>query len=153
MRKLGAILLLCLAASGCVTTNGWVTRPQLGDWLEFMEQVNGLDAQALEQEYAVALEGLGAGTEAADRLRLAYLLSRPGLASQDIHRAQLLLTEIPAESAYAPIRDLMARELAQLVQLQAARERVQELETQLENLKSIDTELTEVQAEMEELSN
>jgi hypothetical protein len=149
MRSLLALMLLL---AGC-TTLDWTTQPRPEEWVAFMARVNALDAAALDAEYRKTQAELGVAAEADDRLRLAYLLSRPALTARDPAESRKLLSGIPSESAYAPIRDLMMHELAQLEALDRARLRVRELESQLDALKSIDAELTEEQAELEELSN
>lgn len=111
-----------------------------------------LEPAGLNEELLASLDHLAIQPDALDRLRLACLLSRPNLPTQDIHKSQLLLTEIPPDSPYAPIRDLLARELDQLVVLRSARCRIEELEVQLKTLKSLDADLTQGQTELEELA-
>jgi hypothetical protein len=152
MTKLSAIALLMFTFTGCAAIASWTATPRLDDWLTFVNHVNGLDTAELIDEYSVARNRLRGQRRDVDRLRLSYLLSRPNLPMQDISKSQILLAEIGSDSSYAPYRDLVARELVLLIDLQAAQRSAQELQTQLETLKGIDTDLTQGQAEIEELS-
>jgi hypothetical protein len=124
----------------------------VAEWVAFVDHVDGLDETGLVEEYATTLARYQQAPDDAERMRLSYLLSRPQLPMRDIGASQVLLTQISADSPYAPLRDLLAQETALQIDLQAAREQAHQLRTQLEALKGIDTDLTRGQEEIEELS-
>lgn len=145
-----AFFTACLA--GCAAIERWNTDVRLSEWVAFVDHVNALEPAEFNEELRASFDTLGNQPSALDRLHLAYLLSRPNLATQDIRKSQLLLTEIPPDSPYAPIRDLLARELDHLTALRSASSRIEELEVQLKTLKSIDADMTKGQTQLEELS-
>lgn len=158
MASLSAIALAMLAVAGCAAVAPSLpsptscTSPRVDDWVAFVNHVDGLDAAGLVDEYTITAERLRDLPGDADRLRLSYLLSRPKLPMQDISRSQALLAQISPDSAYASYRDLVAHELTQLTDLQAAQKSAQELRARLEALKGIDTDLTRGQEQIEELT-
>lgn len=152
MIKPSALALVMLTLTGCAVMEPWRANPRLEDWVAFADRVNGLDAAELVNEYEIFNQRLQEQPGDADRLHLSYLLSRPGLPMQDIGKSQALLAEIGPDSVYAPYRNMLARELVLLLDLQAEQKRVRELHAQLEALKGIDADLSEGQAEIEELS-
>ncbi len=146
------VWVVMLALAGCVATGPWPHHPQLDDWVAFRNRVDGLDGAALLTEYEAASEQLREQPGDSVRLHLSYLLSRPNLPMRDMSKSQALLAEISPDSVYAPFRDLLAREFVLQIELETARKEVQELRAQLEALKGIDADLSEGQAEIEELS-
>jgi hypothetical protein len=69
---------------------------------------------------------------------------------QQLTRGREVLAEIEVDSENAPLRDMLDRELALLMDLQSAQGRVLELQAQLEALKAIETEIAESQQEKPE---
>lgn len=158
MTRISVIALAIAVLGGCTAmapsgpSPAPCPRPSLADWVAFVDRVDRLDAAGLVDEYTITTERLGDLPRDADRLRLSYLLSRPELPMRDVARSETLLAQISSESDYAPYRDLMIRELAMANELRAAQKSAQELRTQLEALKGIDTDLTRGQEEIEELT-
>ncbi len=140
--------------------------PALENWLLFADRVNRMESLELviERDATVARYREQA-TDDETRLRLAYLLSRPRMPVQELTESRTLLAGIGADSVYASLADLVARELMLITELSASQQqtdelqgRVRDLETQVANLqtqldalKAIETDLTEDQKNTEEL--
>lgn len=158
MPRVSTILLVAATLAGCAALAPPAAAPadcgcaSVADWVAYMDHVDTLDETGLMEEYALTLERYRVQPDDADRLRLSYLLSRPQLPERDVGMSQVLLTQIPADSAYAPLRTLMAQETALMIDLEAARQQSQQLRAQLEALKGIDADMTRGQEEIEELS-
>lgn len=158
MLRVSTILLAALTLAGCAALTPPAPAPadcgcaSLEAWVAYVNHVDGLDETGLMQEYALTLERYRAEPDDATRLRLSYLLSRSQLPERDVAMSQVLLTQIPADSPYAPLRTLLAQQIALMIDLQGARQQSQQLRAQLEALKGIDTDMTRGQEEIEELS-
>lgn len=157
MARASAIVLVFAALFGCSAVppreaHSVCVTSELGDWLAFMNQIDDLDETALMDEYRSVLQRLLVLSDDADRLRLSYLLSRPGLPVRNVDQSRALVAEVDPEGACGPYRDLMSREIARGDDLESIRRSARELRSQLEALKGIDTDLTRGQQELEELS-
>ncbi|MGH8222985.1 MAG: hypothetical protein ACREQZ_08425 [Woeseiaceae bacterium] len=170
-----------MIAAGLLLLGACVSAPgNIADWNPY---VGGIDALS-DREFAAVLdeakEKYLAGPNDEIRVRLGYLLSRPDRPAQDIGESRRVLAEIDPDSAYAPLRDLLQREVELLSELGSAgretsnlsaqvamleadiaeqhtrlvalQSRIAELQTQLEALKSIETKITEDQKAIDELS-
>jgi len=158
MPRVSTILLAALSLAGCAALTGPAPAPTdcgcatVEAWVAYVKHVDGLDEAGLTQEYALTLERYRAEPDDATRLRLSYLLSRPQLPERNVTMSQVLLSQVPADSAYAPLRALLAQETALMIDLEGARQQAQQLRAQLEALKGIDTDMSRGQDEIEELS-
>lgn len=115
MRSLAGLVVI-LFLTGC---SAW--RAPGTDWGSLVTGAEGLNAEALVAERDRAVQAYSTAPTDETRLHLAYLLSRPGTAVQDLEASQELLNEIPPASPYAPVRDLLRREVGLVAQLEAAR--------------------------------
>jgi hypothetical protein len=145
MTKPRLTLLLCALLAGCV---GSSLRP--APWPDYAGQLDLANPAAVQAARESAQQQYAASPDDETRLRLAYLLSRPDPSMQQLLRGREVLAEIEADSDHAPLRDMLDRELALLMDLQRARGRVLELQAQLEALKAIETEITERQQDRQE---
>ena len=168
-------------AAGFLLLGACVSAP--GNMANWNPYVDGVDALS-DPEFAATLDEANekylAEPDDEIRARLGYLLSRPDRPTQDLGESRRLLAEIEPDSAYAPLRDLLRREVDLLSELKSAREetsdlsahvatleadvaeqharlvalrsRIVELQAQIEALKSIETKITEDQKTIEELS-
>lgn len=121
-------------------------------WLGFAAGANALTPAELATRRRSAGERFRHTANADDRLRFAYLLSRPAPTGQNLDRSRELLLALPAQHRYAPLRDLILRELDLTVNLSSARNKVRAQQAQLEALKAIEADLTENQKELEQLA-
>lgn len=128
--------------------------PQFADlnaWLTFASAANLLSPAELSRQRRRLSERFDQAPTADNRLRLAYLLSRPAPGGQNLVRSRELLAAIPPEHRYASLRDLVLRELELAEDLRGARNKVRAQQAQLEALKEIETDLTENQKQLEQL--
>lgn len=138
-------VLICVLLAGCV---GSPSRTPL--WQDIMGQLDPNNSAAFQAARESALQQYEESPDDKARLRLAYLLSRPNPSMQQLSRGREVLAEIEADSENAPLRGMLDRELALLMDLQRAQGRVLELQAQLEALKAIETEIAESQQEKPE---
>lgn len=147
--RLAACLLLLLG--GCASVLPQVENHKLNEWLAFVDHVDQLDVADLQREYALAIQQLHDDPGDISRLRLAYLSSRPTLPEHDVAQSQTLISQIGADSPYAPLGIVLRRELGLLIQIGSARARLREVQQQLEALKGIEADLTDEPSGIEEL--
>jgi hypothetical protein len=155
MIKRSLVLLASWVLVACVSPQAQPARDAIvgfNDWLAFVASANDLTPDELDVERADASSQYRHQPSDDIRLRLAYLVSRPPSAEQDLEQGRAILAEIDPGSPNAPLRDLVAHELALLAELNAARQRVNELQAQLDALKAIETDLTENQRIIEDRS-
>lgn len=138
-------LLICVLLAGCL---GSPSRTAL--WPDFAGQLDPNDPAGIQAARESAIRQYEENPDDEARLRLAYLLSRPDPSMQQLAQGREVLAEIEADSENAPLRDMLDRELALLIDLQRAQGRVLELQAQLEALKAIETEIAESQQEKSE---
>lgn len=171
--KASAFVLSMWLLTGCASTPlpNQARSPEtvsiLTSWSSFVRYTTSLQRSDLEFERDLAVERYRAQPTDENRLRLAYLLSRPRLTAPELNRSQALLAEIDASSELAALRDLLDKEIALLseldgrqqqidklqVRVQALNTQIQALQTQLDTLKTIETDINETQKELEELPN
>jgi hypothetical protein len=145
MMKTRLTLLMCLLLAGCL---GSPSRTAL--WPDFAAQLDLDNPAGIQAARESAIQQYEDSPDDEARLRLAYLLSRPDTSMQQLTRGREVLAEIEVDSENAPLRDMLDRELALLMDLQSAQGRVLELQAQLEALKAIETEIAESQQEKPE---
>jgi hypothetical protein len=144
-RNASLTLLICVLLAGCLSSpSRTALRP------DFAGQIDADDPAGFQAAREAAIQQYEESPDDEARLRLAYLLSRPDPSMQQLTRGREVLAEIEADSENAPLRDMLDRELALLMELQRAQGRVLELQAQLEALKAIETEITESQQEKPE---
>lgn len=158
----------CLAGAiaGCAATpprtSGAVARPEpaaakpaagpetVDELLLYGHRLEALPSQALTEEYARAAGALAEDPSAANRIRVALLLSRPGTSFRDDKRAQALLKQVTADARYPARRyhglaSFLALTLDDRQRVEAAlaeeRRQRQDLQNKLEQLKAIELEL------------
>ena len=124
----------------------------LVEWLSFVEEINKLSHEELLARYEDAIKRLKNHSDDRIKIDLSFILSRPNTSIYNIEKSRALLSEINGDSVYAPLRDLMLREIIQIAEFQAANSQLKELHTQLEMLKKIDGDITESQKEIEEVA-
>lgn len=171
--KASAIALSVWLLTGCASTplpdpaRSVDTVPILTRWSSFVRYIQSLQPSDLEFERDLAIERYQTLPNDLNRLRLAYLLSRPRLPEPEPSRSQALLAEIDTSSELAALRDLVGKELALLSELDAHRQQVdklkgrvqalnsqvQGLQAQLNTLRTIETDINDTQRELEELPN
>lgn len=155
----------CLAGAiaGCVPpprTSAAVARPEtakapadpetVDELLRYGRRLEALPPKALTDEYARAAGALAENHSAANRIRVALLLSRPGTSFHDDKRAQALLKQVMTDARYSTRRyhglaSFLALTLAERQRAEAAlaeeRRQRQDLQKKLEQLKAIELEL------------
>lgn len=128
-------LVLCM--SSCQ-----VLPPRTADWSEYTRAFDSLDSvRAMDEMRAQALETYEEQPDDPARLKLAYVLSRPNAPLPLLERSRGILAEIPPDSPYAAMRDLLDGELRALVELRRTQGYTMELEERLEALKAIEEDL------------
>jgi hypothetical protein len=154
-------LVPCLWLAACQNT----PPPETPDWAGFLDRVERMDEQQLQFAREAALQQYSVQPTDANRLRAAYLLSRPAAAPEQLAQGLEILAEIPAGSDLAAMRDLLGAEIRQSMKLRAAELRSLELQAQLEGLqarlgelqarlnalKAIEQEMTENQQQADEM--
>lgn len=123
----------------------------LESWLHFVGRIETLGALELASERDRVLIEHRQQPSDGSRLALGFLLSRPQVLVHDVDKSRALLAEIDASGAYAPIRDLLLRELATIDEVAALKVEIAHLRSQLDALRAIETDLTENQKEIEEV--
>ena len=138
------ILLLCACASPPVSP--------VVEWVSFAAEIDRLAPPGLAIRHKSLQDIHSAQPDDDNRMRLAYVLSRPNAATQDLTKSSALLADIDAGSAYAPLRDMLKREIALTTELRLVRRKLDELKSQLEMLKTIDGDLTESRKAVDEVA-
>lgn len=122
--------------------------------LAYFEQVEAMDAQNLAGEYAAVNQRHDKRADPADSLRLAYLLSRPGLPEYDLHASLSHLDAI--DGSVWPLKHRLMKEIALMMtlaqsseQIAALKSEVKALRGQLDTLKSIDDRLSGEQGSLD----
>ncbi len=142
---------VCIAVSVPVTPAPQSEAATVEDWLEFIGRIKTLDALELAGERdRIVMEHRERPSDGS-RLALGYLLSQPQPLVRDIEKSRMLLDAVVSSSAYAPVRDLVVRELAKIDEITDLQAQVTRLQSQLDALKVIETDLTENQKELEEV--
>lgn len=139
---LAAIIILML---GCASSPY-----HLMEWMHYVENINTINPTQLTTVRDIALEDHHRQPNDESRLRLAYVVSRANVATQDLTKSRLLLAQIAPDSAYVPLRDMVLREIQLTAKLEETRQTISALQTQLESLKAIETELKENQHDLDE---
>lgn len=127
------------------------------DWVVYRHRADGLDAADFPARLEEAERQYGLRPDDVNRMRLAYLLSRPDPTLQQLKRAREVLSGISNSSELAPFRDPLDREIGLLMQLKQDKGRMDELQAQLDALeaqlaalKAIEEEMVENRENMEE---
>ncbi len=119
--------------------------------LRYGERLGALPPQALNQEYVQAARALAGDASAANRVRVALLVSRPGTSFRDDKRARSLLREVTNDPRYNARKYqglasflLLALDDRERVEAALAEERRQhqELQHKLEQLKAIEQDFS-----------
>ena len=123
----------------------------LVEWLRFMVRIETLNALELAGERDRVFVEHQEQPSDGNRLALGYLLSRPQPLVRDVDKSRMFLAEIDSSGAYAPVRDLLLREQMMIDEIADLHAQVAHLQSQLEALKAIETDLTENQKELEDV--
>jgi hypothetical protein len=121
------------------------------NWLRLVGRIEKLSSLELASERDRIFREHHKQPGDGSRLVLGYLLSRPELLVQHLDKSRVFLTEIDTSSAYAPVRDLLLRELAMIDKIADLKTQITRLQSQLDALRVIETDLTENQKEFEEV--
>lgn len=131
----------------------------LMDWGQFVEEIARLEPPSYVSFRDQLLLSYKNSPDDEIRLRLGYLLSRPNTDIQNLPKSVELLAEIERNSSYLWLRTSLLNEINLMRELRAANaelnsadESIDELQTQLKMLKTIDGDLTESQREIDEIS-
>ena len=124
----------------------------LVQWVEFASELEPLNSSELLAKRNNLRASYAQAPNNEQRMRLAYLLSRPNPATQNFAKSLALLAELEPNSHFAPLRNMIQREITLSKQLNATRQKLQELQNQLNTLKAIDGDLTESQKTIDEVS-
>lgn len=106
----------------------------LEDWASFADGTDHLSPEELGARISSVDERYRTSPDDLTRLQLAYLLSRPAPATQDVEAGRQLLDEIDSESAYSSLRDLVRRQIEAEARFQSTRRKVQECNSEIELL-------------------
>lgn len=145
MHSSKALIVLFLLLGGCA-----VAEPPPGT--PPAPFVNGIDHLGPDELLAArdeALERFASDPSDENRLRLSYILSRPDSPCQDLVTSRALLEQIPADSAVAPLRDSLKREIALLAELKQTRRDVAEQQARLEAVQEDLEESRRLQQELQ----
>lgn len=154
------LLIPCLWLAACQSMP-----PQPEGWADFLGRVDRMDAAQLDLARQSAIGDYALHPTDANRLRLAYLLSRPEATPDRLAQSEEMLGGIPAGSELAPMRDLLRGEIRKSLEIQEAelraqeleaqladqKRRVSELQTQLDALKEIEQEMADSQHSAEDM--
>lgn len=135
-------LLFALALAGCSHLplggeDAWVL-----DALGYAQQVAARPAEAQRREVQAAQQAFARDKGTSSRLRLALLLSMPGLAGHDEGRAASLLEPL-ASSGDGSARALASLLLAQINERQKGERQTRLMKDQLDELRNIERSLIE----------
>lgn len=153
-------LLVCLLLMGChmlppkqqpSEPGPVIAQPsETEEWVAYTRRVENWDPARIPDHRDEALRAYNRRPDDFNRMRLGYLLSRPAPSMQQLAQSREILAEISNTSELAPLRDLLDREIALLMQIKRDRGRILELEAHLEALKAIEEEMVESRESMEE---
>lgn len=145
MIRASQLLLACLWLTGCQATP-----PEKTDWFAYTDRIDGMDPAAVRAQRESMMRQYEFEADDETRMRLGYVLSRPDPSLQQLAQGREILAEISDASDLAPLRDLLDREIALLIEIQQQRGQILELQAQLEALKAIEAEMIESRQSMEE---
>lgn len=134
-------------------------------WADFLGRVDRMDAAQLDLARQTAIGDYALHPTDANRLRLAYLLSRPEATPDRLAQSEEILGGIANGSELAPMRDLLRGEIRKSLEVQVTEQRaleldaqlaglkrrVSELQTQLDALKKIEQEMADSQHSAEDM--
>ena len=139
------LLIPCLWLAACQSVP-----PQPEGWADFLGRVDRMDASQLDLARQTAIGDYALHPTDANRLRAAYLLSRPEASTDRLAQSQEMLGGIADGSDLAPMRDLLRGEIRKSLEVQVTVQRAQELEAQLAELKR---RVSELQTQLDALKN
>lgn len=164
MTKMARLLIPCLFIAACQGMPPQ-TQTQTWTWTEFLDEVGSMDAQQLALARESAVQQNLAQPSDSNRLKAGYVLSRVPASPQQLKESAAILTQIPASSELAPMRDLLMGEISRYMEVQDAESRTLQLRAEVEEvqaqlgvlqeqlaaLKKIEAEMVESQEETDEM--
>jgi len=124
-------LLVCLVLVGCQAL-----REPSPSWTEYCHKLNAMGPAELQQARAMALDEYLADPDDWKRLRAGYALSRSDASQKQLNQSLEILSEIPDESAAAPVRDLLVEIVQRTQDLHQSQAHFQNSQKQVRNLNS-----------------
>jgi hypothetical protein len=149
------ILIVVHGLGGCTIVSEADT--PMDRYLEIIAGIDELTPPELRDYYTRTVREYEESQYPETALRLGYLLSRPDLPLRNLANSRVMLNSLPPD--FEPLRSLLLKQLDLIARLDHAEDRILQLEgqndalrSQLDALRAIEEDLTQGQADIEELS-
>ena len=147
MMNLARLLLLASLLAGCQTMRSALV-PLRVKWSDYVNAVEQMPPGQLQEARTAELERCLAEPDDWNRMRAAYVLSRPGASGEQLSRSRELLAEVSGDSELSPMRNLLDEEVQRTQELRVAQARSGEFQ---DRVRKLETELKELRLKMDAL--